>query len=163
MVSLTLFDEHCARTCCQKSNMDWDDFMKIPGCSAASHSDLKPERPQRELGVGSQTISPSPHRIILSEAVPVTLQTPAQVPVREQVPWVTGSGLHKCVNLGCVNEFDPNTNSDDSCQYHCGKPNFRDCKKYWTCCDRSAYDWDDFMKLEKCCVGKHSPKMVDLE
>jgi len=51
-------------------------------------------------------------------------------------------------------------NIDKCCNHHSGEPVFHDLKKYWTCCKKETWDWDDFMALPTCAVGKHIPKMV---
>ena len=76
------------------------------------------------------------------------------------VPFVTKNGTFKCINKGCMKEFLESENADDRCHYHPGAPIFHDCKKSWTCCKGEAWDWDQFMKLPTCTVGRCVPKMV---
>ena len=54
-----------------------------------------------------------------------------------------------------VKDFKEEENNDEACHYHPGEPIFHDIKKFWTCCKAESYDWDDFMKLPTCAVGKH--------
>lgn len=137
--------------------MDWDEFMKYPGCSYAFHSDVKPERPkdpkQEALNEESR-----PSLIRVSEAIPTS--APIEV-TRSQVPFITSTGLLKCRHAGCQREYDPMINADDACEYHEGSAGFRDTRKFWTCCGASSYDWEEFMRIPKCKTGPHEPKMVD--
>ena len=65
-----------------------------------------------------------------------------------------------CGNGGCAVKTFTEEEKDDECHYHPGEAVFHDLKKYWTCCneDRPCHDWDDFMKLPTCAVGKHKYK-----
>lgn len=83
-----------------------------------------------------------------------------EAPKKELVPFVTPAGNHKCTNKGCLKEYDPTKNDDGVCSYHPGNPIFHDLKKYWDCCKKETYDWDDFMALPTCTKGKHVPKLV---
>ena len=65
-------------------------------------------------------------------------------------------GKFMCANKGCgKRSFLPEENSDTACNYHSGDAVFHDLKKYWSCCQKTAYDWDDFMKLPTCLTGPH--------
>ncbi|MFO0131381.1 MAG: cysteine and histidine-rich domain-containing protein [bacterium] len=72
--------------------------------------------------------------------------------------FISPKGFYKCVNKGCLKEYDPN--NEGECNYHKGGPVFHDCVKFWSCCKTETWDWDDFMKLPTCTVGKHEPKYV---
>jgi len=61
-----------------------------------------------------------------------------------------------CRNPGCKKKYLESENHDQACHYHPGKPIFHDLKKGWTCCNKIAYDWDEFEKIEPCAVGRHS-------
>jgi hypothetical protein len=74
--------------------------------------------------------------------------------------FLSASGKAKCTNKGCQKEFELAENDEHACKYHPGDPMFSNLKKFWTCCKKEAYDWDDFMKLPLCTVGKHNPKLV---
>ena len=84
----------------------------------------------------------------------------AEAPKVEKKLFKTKKGNLKCVNQGCGKEFVEEENGEESCDYHKGQPVFHDLKKYWTCCGKETFDWDEFMKLPKCCQGYHSPKYV---
>ena len=150
-------------TCCKVEKHDWEEFMKVPGCTSGNHSDIKPIQPGKEpiqnnyAPVPIKSV-PSVLPTVLPTVLPsVTSVTTVEPPLK---PLITESGKMKCFNTGCNIEFDAEDNSDTACPHHPGKPVFRDTKKYWTCCEKSSYDWDDFMKIEKCAIGPHKPKMV---
>lgn len=103
-------------------------------------------------------------------------------PKKELQIFLTPAGKRKCINKGCLKDYVEEENADQACSYHIGGPVFHDIKKFWTCCKvrrssfshilispihaRSLYsqketmDWDEFMKLPTCTVGRHAPKMV---
>lgn len=55
--------------------------------------------------------------------------------------------------------YDPTQNHATACRFHPGKPIFHDIKKGWDCCGKIVYDWDEFEKIEGCCVGFHSDEV----
>jgi disease resistance protein len=150
-----------SRTCCGKGNMDWDDFMKIPGCSVGSHSDIKPEKPVRLHSHGSDSFLQTAPQLISPDICPQKHSEETIETERPQKPWVSERGLRRCVHAACQKEYDQSQNTDDSCEYHSGTATFKDTRKFWSCCNAGSYDWDDFMKIPKCAKGKHEPKMVD--
>ena len=66
----------------------------------------------------------------------------------------------KCTRPGCQKEYKEDENSDTACYYHDGKPIFHDIKKGWTCCEVIVYDWDEFMKISGCKIGRHLSSQV---
>ena len=145
-------------TCCKAEKYEWDDFMKVPGCATAKHSDIKPVQVKP-----SETVNLHAPRPVFAEAPkPIVASAPAPVPEAAVTlkPLLTESGKYKCANTGCNKEYDPEENSENACNYHPGKAIFRDTKKHWTCCEKHSYDWDDFVKLSTCQAGKHVPKTI---
>ena len=69
----------------------------------------------------------------------------------------------KCKRPGCGKPYKESDNSATSCKFHNGKPIFHDTKKGWECCNKIVYDWDEFEKLEGCCIGKHSDVKEETE
>ena len=144
-------------TCCKVEKYEWDDFMKVPGCAKATHSDIKPVQPKPTEVVNAHAPKPlAPEPVKIAAVLP----EPVLKPVVNLKPVLTEAGKYKCSHAGCNKEYDPEENAADSCNYHPGKPIFRDTKKYWTCCEKHSYEWDDFMKLTPCQTGMHSPKTV---
>ncbi|KAH0473930.1 MAG: uncharacterized protein KVP18_005256 [Porospora cf. gigantea A] len=144
-------------SCCNKGSWDWDVFMKIPGCTTSpEHTNLKVGRPNaKPVSASEPVIVPEPIK------VPEPVQIPEQeveVPVEIisfSVPVRDAQGKFKCTNPGCGVKY---TSEDEECRHHPQMPVFRDVKKLWPCCSMHAYDWDDFMKIPTCSVGKHKPK-----
>ena len=50
--------------------------------------------------------------------------------------------------------YKESENSGAACRFHSGKPIFHDLKKGWSCCQSVAYEWDEFEKIQGCCMGK---------
>ena len=74
-------------------------------------------------------------------------------------PKLNKDGRYFCANKGCMKKtFVEEENGDDACHFHQGEPVFHDLKKYWTCCTKPTYDWDDFLALPTCQVGRHAIK-----
>ena len=69
----------------------------------------------------------------------------------------------KCKRPGCGKDYLESENNGTSCKFHSGKPIFHDIKKGWECCGRIVYDWDEFQKIEGCCIGKHSDEAVETD
>lgn len=144
---------HHHRPCCGGTHTDWDEFMRIPGCSRGYHSDEKMERPQNK-----PVDAPSSSTTFIAAPIepPPVASNATPVP---STPLITPSGKYKCAHAGCGVEYDPA--SDESCNYHPGTACFRDTKKFWTCCKASSYDWDEFMQIPTCSSGRHEPKLVN--
>eukprot|EP00922_Rhytidocystis_sp_ex-Travisia-forbesii_P068864 GHVS01102726.1.p1 GENE.GHVS01102726.1~~GHVS01102726.1.p1 ORF type:complete len:229 (+),score=28.49 GHVS01102726.1:55-687(+) len=149
-------------SCCSAKSYDWDDFLKIPGCTKGCHSTDPPPKPP--AAVTKQPAVPSGVKIKsieeFNQKETVQLRQSAAEVSPPSVPLVTTDGNHKCCHAGCHKEYDPKENPSNACRFHPGKPVFHDLKKSWSCCKVSSYDWDDFMKLPTCTEGAHSPKLV---
>ncbi|KAJ3010979.1 hypothetical protein HKX48_007086 [Thoreauomyces humboldtii] len=61
-----------------------------------------------------------------------------------------------CTNKGCGKSFDEAINSDSACEHHPGAPVFHEGLKSWSCCTKKVTDFDDFLKIPGCAVGRHS-------
>ena len=62
--------------------------------------------------------------------------------------------LH-CKHFGCQKKYRESENHDTFCSYHKSPPVFHETAKYWSCCpDKKAYDWDTFMAIPGCAVGR---------
>ncbi|TRY77045.1 hypothetical protein TCAL_03854 [Tigriopus californicus] len=69
---------------------------------------------------------------------------------------LAGGGGLLCYNRGCGQTFDPQNNPDEGCRYHPGAPFFHDAYKGWTCCDKKATDFTEFLNFPGCTQGQHS-------
>ncbi|KRX08230.1 hypothetical protein PPERSA_07710 [Pseudocohnilembus persalinus] len=163
-------------TCCNQIVYDWDEFEKIPKCATGEHTNIKTDANLKgqDQFFKSDTVSNADNaqkKHEEKEKVKINKisdynkkveekqkEKEDQEPSKVQEIVVLANGNYKCINKGCQKEFDPKENQDTSCNYHSGQPVFHDLKKYWTCCKKETYDWDDFMKLPTCTVGKHVPK-----
>jgi disease resistance protein len=147
------------RTCCGKGDTDWDEFLKLRGCCTGVHSSEKPERPAFSVASNTPDLvnDSAPQRLF-----PSTTEVVVEVePDQEKIEFVSAAGLFQCKHMGCMREYDPRENVDGSCQYHPGMASFKDTRKFWSCCNASTYDWDDFLRLPKCAAGFHEPRLVN--
>lgn len=161
--------------CCNKTAYDWDEFQKIEGCQRGRHTVVKEET----VFWKSNTVNNAQTGLQKAEAGEVKQQPKTiddfnkqlaekrqqeqlanQHAADEKKPFVTPGGKHKCANKGCLKEFDPAENTEQACKFHAGAPVFHDIKKYWTCCKTETWDWDEFMKLPTCSVGRHVAKTL---
>jgi hypothetical protein len=62
----------------------------------------------------------------------------------------------RCYNKGCGKDYYEGENEDGACLYHSGVPVFNDLQKGWSCCQRRVVDFDDFLQIAGCTLGKHS-------
>lgn len=66
-------------------------------------------------------------------------------------------GAVACKNYGCRQRFREEDNAADACKHHTAPPMFHEGKKMWSCCpDSTAWDWEGFMQIGGCAVGRHS-------
>jgi hypothetical protein len=62
-----------------------------------------------------------------------------------------------CVNKGCGKEYSEVEGVQNSeCNFHPGSPVFHDALKGYSCCSKKVTDFDAFMKIPGCSIGKHS-------
>jgi len=77
------------------------------------------------------------------------------------------NALQTCKRTGCGMKFRESENtSDNSCRYHKGKPIFHERSKGWSCCasgKKAVYDFDEFLKIPPCAVGRHSAVVEEEE
>ncbi|KAA1474855.1 chord-domain-containing protein [Dentipellis sp. KUC8613] len=67
--------------------------------------------------------------------------------------------MARCSNKGCGQEFDPASNTNETCVYHPGAPIFHEGLKSWSCCNtvnKPVLEFDEFMKIPGCMRGNHS-------
>lgn len=61
-----------------------------------------------------------------------------------------------CNNAGCGKSYTDQTNAQDACWYHPGKPVFHEGLKGWACCTKRVVDFDEAMSLPGCTLGPHA-------
>jgi disease resistance protein len=152
-------------SCCpSRKHCDWEDFMAEPPCCTGMHSNVKPKKIE-----APQEAIPEP---LFKGERPENFETPEEQALREEAeakaaeeaeqewePDVAPDHTAVCANLACQQKFSVLDNHDGACNYHPGPLIFHDCKKGYGCCNRTTYDFDDFLKLPTCASGPHVPKM----
>jgi disease resistance protein len=154
---------------------DWDEFQKIPTCAVGCHTDVESDKPEfwksSTVDNASKGINnfqdPSKPKVVIKSIVDYEADEKKKEDAKkkaedeaEKVPFVTKDGFYKCINKGCLKKYKPEDNNDKACSYHPGEAMFHDLKKWYTCCNVETWDWDAFMKLPTCTVGRHKPKMA---
>uniref|UniRef100_A0A6U3JH86 CHORD domain-containing protein n=1 Tax=Bigelowiella natans TaxID=227086 RepID=A0A6U3JH86_BIGNA len=150
--------------CSERKAYDWNDFMKIPGCLCGPHSTKKPEGSellsptiiaarQAELEAKKRAAQPQLNDINAYMKESKKAEKPKKKPAKKKE--ILPEGQKRCAL--CKELFVVKDNHDKACLYHRGQAVFHDGAKYWTCCseDRKAYDWDQFMKIKPCSLGRH--------
>mmetsp|Transcript_7326 Transcript_7326/g.9655 ORF Transcript_7326/g.9655 Transcript_7326/m.9655 type:complete len:312 (-) Transcript_7326:185-1120(-) len=155
-------------SCCKKRVYDWDEFQQIEGCAKGRHSTVDPKltfaaSPTVAAANAAEEKNPGPALKSIDdynrnnpEAVTAAASAVKSLKVEETKCTRQTDGTARCLNKGCQREFMVAENTTTSCQYHRANPVFHDTGKYWSCCpDKVKYDFDDFMKIEGCCIGYH--------
>ena len=168
--------------CCNIIVYDWEEFQKIKGCKTGPHLPKTTSLPgtsnQSEFEK-SVTVSRAENSInnypenSNQTVIKVkniedfnkeqeALAALKKVEVADKKVVILPNGNCKCVNKGCNKEFKAEENSEVACNFHKGGPIFHDVQKSWSCCGNGkvTWDWDDFMKIPTCSVGKHVPKVA---
>lgn len=60
-----------------------------------------------------------------------------------------------------MQDFLLENNHDKACTYHKDPPYFHEGAKKWTCCGVTKYDFDEFLAVPGCCVGRHEEPEYD--
>ncbi|KAL1920777.1 uncharacterized protein VTP21DRAFT_11412 [Calcarisporiella thermophila] len=173
--------------CCSKRVTDFDDFLKIPGCTTGRHStapvpaptpapskpahESAPKHSHIENGVehyGLPVTPPPP--AMRSTPVPFPPATPPPnevtkesiIEVEEEddlsIPVPPGT---TCKHKGCGVQYKDDATSrfeggeEATCIYHPGVPVFHEGSKGWSCCSRRVLEFDEFLKIKGCKIGKH--------
>ncbi|KAK8805743.1 hypothetical protein WA158_002399 [Blastocystis sp. Blastoise] len=155
-------------TCCEKRVYDWDSFHKIEGCTKGKHNPISPDiltapsptiaalnkiNQQEQQQQSSAEIKSISSFNTSNPNAPSAIKSLVNQTKPEPVPMKDGKCL--CLNHGCGQWYDPNTNMNTSCHYHSGAPYFHDGAKSWTCCSKEVLDFNDFLNIAPCCVGYH--------
>ncbi|THH20353.1 hypothetical protein EW146_g966 [Bondarzewia mesenterica] len=172
-------------SCCNTVNkpvLDFDEFMKIAGCTRGTHSAESPKQdlPKptastnenvkvTETGDGKELYTTSSTRtnftskdgLLATPAVASLAPTPVTVQEEEEDLDATVAPGTICRHNGCnvVFESDEENRTGDgpgtSCKYHPAKPIFHEGSKGYHCCKRRVLEFDEFLKIEGCKQGKH--------
>ncbi|EGN96054.1 hypothetical protein SERLA73DRAFT_58926 [Serpula lacrymans var. lacrymans S7.3] len=164
-------------SCCSDVNkpvLDFDEFMKMPGCALGAHTDEIPkvetQKPHSndtltvmDYGAGKEQytlVSPTVGKMEPA-AVIAAPKEPAPVVEEEDdlsVPVQTGA---PCRHTGCgvafvSDEVNRIGNGEEAtCTYHPASPIFREGSKGYLCCKRRVLEFEEFLKIEGCKRGRH--------
>ncbi|KAG8956122.1 hypothetical protein FRC03_010920 [Tulasnella sp. 419] len=173
-----------------KPTMDFDEFVKIPGCTTGQHSAERPKTQATTSGsvtmtktddgkeVYSSTASASTSSIpppvksaitsnpIRPPSAPATPPPPKPVEEEDDLDAQVPEGT-KCKR--CKEEFisqeESRTGSgpNATCTYHPLGPLFHEGSKGWMCCKKKVLEFDELFKIPGCKTGKHLfvPKKVE--
>eukprot|EP01116_Phalansterium_solitarium_P001761 TRINITY_DN11576_c0_g1_i1.p1 TRINITY_DN11576_c0_g1~~TRINITY_DN11576_c0_g1_i1.p1 ORF type:complete len:399 (-),score=108.30 TRINITY_DN11576_c0_g1_i1:13-1209(-) len=157
--------------CCPRSSkLTMEEMLAIPGCASGRHS-RAPERPKPvpkkestdssvklvsadsgvEVYKSASSAVPPPKP---ADAAPVVEAPPPVVEVPDPVDAVIAPGT-KCRHSGCTATFEGDESRTAACEYHPGVPIFHEGSKGWSCCKRKVLEFDEFLKIEPCSVGRH--------
>ncbi|KAF4604144.1 hypothetical protein EYR40_001327 [Pleurotus pulmonarius] len=169
-------------SCCQDVNKpvtDFDDFLKITGCSTADSHDanIVPVEPAKsspntslhmtETLDGKEVYGSSKPTRTASQDTKIA---PTPIIQEEDDPSVPVSPGTPCRRKGCGVAFvsDALNRSEDGegsvCTYHPLPPLFREGSKGYLCCKRKVLEFEEFLKIEGCTKGRHvfAPKVLDV-
>ncbi|KAG2217335.1 hypothetical protein INT45_009092 [Circinella minor] len=163
-------------SCCEKRVIEFDEFLKIPGCTFGRHSTEKPADATKPTD--STTTKSEPSKVT-KEGVEVYGQQPqSQSPVvpkattpavetekkeeieEEDDESITVAPGTACKRKGCGKQYKDDATSrghgaEAKCVYHPGTPIFHEGSKGWSCCKRRVLEFDEFLKIQGCKEGKH--------
>ncbi|KAL4065460.1 chord-domain-containing protein [Scleroderma citrinum] len=178
-------------SCCSTVNkpvLDFDEFMKIPGCAVGLHTEEslsianKSPKPPAQVNI-TKTESRQEAEIYytsipgvtpkLTTAVPassIELLPPDEDDLTVSVPPDTVCKRKSCgVMFVSDNENRIGDGPGTVCTYHPAPPIFREGSKGYLCCKRRVLEFEEFLKIEGCTKGRHifvpklqpSQKMTD--
>ncbi|KAI0362313.1 chord-domain-containing protein [Trametes cingulata] len=162
-------------SCCSDVNrpvLDFDDFMKIPGCTKGQHTDEAPQvapkpppAPQVDLKMtsshgGSETYSSAPVGTVSSAAPRESAPTPKFEEEEDDLSAPVPVGT-KCRHNGCNVTYQSDElhrkedGAEAECTYHPKPPIFHEGSKGYLCCKRRVLEFDEFLKIGGCKKGRH--------
>lgn len=168
-------------SCCNQVNkpvLEFDEFMKIPGCTTGSHSDTavsaEPVRPSGYTSTPSLTSVSTPPKPAAAptsapesstfsvSAAPKSKPSPAPQQDDQEddlaAPVAPGTS---CKRKGCKTVFvsdEVNRVGDGEgtkCVYHPLNPIFHEGSKGYLCCKPRVLEFEEFLKIEGCKTGRH--------
>ncbi|KAI8618488.1 chord-domain-containing protein [Chytriomyces sp. MP71] len=158
-------------SCCEKRVTDFDDFIKIPGCTLGPHSAKAAEAAKKAPVAVAAAAKPSvivdgkevygtPAPAPAQGAAVKIAETPVVAAVKEEdlhdaldAVIVKGT-VCKRKTCGYTYQEEPECRTGE-CVYHSGSPIFHEGSKGWSCCSRKVLEFDEFLKIKGCKVGKH--------
>ncbi|KAI8930208.1 chord-domain-containing protein [Entophlyctis helioformis] len=162
-------------SCCTKKVTDFDDFLKIPGCTAGKHSAVAPAPIPKPVAKPVDT--PSAVASSVSSAGVETFTTAAPAPTPAPAPALAQptpekpaapreQDLHDapdaviapgtvCRRKGCNAAHVDAASRTQPCVHHPGAPIFHEGSKGWSCCARRVLEFDEFLKIPGCTTALH--------
>ncbi|KAI9335329.1 HSP20-like chaperone [Obelidium mucronatum] len=167
-------------SCCPKRVVDFDDFMKIAGCAVGRHvpASAAPAAPAKKATpseakptaivdgkevYGSAPVKqeaapakPAAAAAAAAPATPTIKEEDLNDPVGATIP--AGSA---CKRKSCTHVYSDEQCRSKECVFHSGSPIFHEGSKGWSCCSRKVLEFDEFLRIPGCKVGKH--RFLDVE
>ena len=155
-------------SCCEKKVVDFDSFLKIPGCTKGKHSSVvasKPTEPKAE-----PVVAPLPTKAVQVAAkvdnLTESFKSSEITKPKEQAKKTPESELHdskdavievgmKCKRPACGFSYENESSRTVECIHHPGVPVFHEGTKGWSCCPKKVIDFDEFLKMKGCVTGLH--------
>ncbi|KAI0664575.1 chord-domain-containing protein [Cubamyces menziesii] len=162
-------------SCCSDVNkpvLDFDDFMKIPGCAKGQHTDEAPKvapkpqpAPQASLTMtssqaGTETYSSTPSGTQTPKAPTEAAPAPKVVEEEDDLSAPVPPGT-VCRHNGCNVAYESDElhrkegGAAAECTYHPKPPIFHEGSKGYLCCKRRVLEFDEFLKIGGCTKGRH--------
>ncbi|KAI8621665.1 HSP20-like chaperone [Chytriomyces sp. MP71] len=159
-------------SCCEKRVMDFDDFIKIPGCTLGPHSAKAVAEDAKKSPVSvvaaakpsavldGKEVYGTPALAPAQDAAVKKVETPVIMAVKEEdLHDAADAAINKgsvCKRKTCEYTYkgEPECRTGE-CVYHSGSPIFHEGSKGWSCCSRKVLEFDEFLKIKGCKVGKH--------
>ncbi|KYR03023.1 hypothetical protein DLAC_00512 [Tieghemostelium lacteum] len=152
-------------SCCKKRVVEFDEFLKIPGCTIGVHQEKEKTTPQPKPQPSStETITvtnnnnnsnnnsvPLPKPTVAKKLVPVKIE---YVETNDPEDAIIAENA-KCTRNGCNYHYKDESSKTEVCQYHPGEPVFHEGSKGWSCCKPKAAIFEEFLKIKGCKSGKH--------
>ncbi|KAI8898673.1 chord-domain-containing protein [Globomyces pollinis-pini] len=165
-------------SCCEKKVVDFDAFLKIPGCTTGSHSNVAIQAPVKapvkETKTDVSVSKPETKPIVVQpkdvQSSQLKVEAKAEVkkdqkPKSDESVKVPEKDLFddpnavieigtKCKRPSCGHAYT-DTSKSEKCTFHNGSPIFHEGSKGWSCCSRKVLEFDEFLKIKGCTEGNH--------
>ncbi|MCJ1273605.1 hypothetical protein MMC21_001398 [Puttea exsequens] len=160
--------------CCKPRVLTFDEFLSIPPCTTGKHSTFDdsplPDPPAPvnapenvPLPLNSTSANGASNNAPAARAPQAAPQTtappapPAPPESDSDDPSISVPLDVPCRRKGCNSRSTVESRGSrdtEECTYHPGGPLFHEGFKSWTCCNKSALEFDEFMNFEGCKTKK---------
>lgn len=159
--------------CCSKRVVSFDEFMTIPGCTFGAHSE---EEKKEDDSSNKKPVEQPKFNVEVKDGVETYTSTTQPKPKKEEVVIRYGQKVDvkeyiveepddpmdapikvgtKCRHNGCQKTFVNDESRTEPCVYHPGQAVFHEASKYWSCCKPRCAEFEEFLKIKGCKVGRH--------